>query len=114
MEFLSFKRRDQYFDLTRKYIEQKVSPEEFKIVLTGMRHQDFNVSKIIVMNFEHSEAFFIYDKSIEAIKFSLLIQNMYEVCIAVKKFNTKKGTSYLDFFNSVEKVYFLMQEFLEE
>jgi hypothetical protein len=107
--FLSYKRRNEYGDLTYSYIEESLSPETFKYVFLGMHEQDHNVTTTITKDFKQSSTFLIYP---EAREFFSLLQNISEVCMSVQKFDAKKDISYQNFHKSIAKTYSKMRKFL--
>lgn len=108
---ISYQRKNDYHSLISQYIEKVVINPVFQYEFLEMEKEDDRTAKIITDDLERLVIFAI---DLEALEFSSFIEKISEISMVAREFGSEEGISDQNFRQSVEKIYFKMQKFLEK
>ena len=108
---ISYDQKNAYNSLIAEYLAKTMTPAKFRSKFLKMQREDGEAATIIKNDFERLATFSIDFKADE---FSSLIQEIYDVSNLAFELGPKNGIPEVEFQNSVEEIYFKIQNFLNK
>jgi hypothetical protein len=111
---ISFRRRNEYCSLIKKYLNTTIPPHKFRARFLEMIKQDDEKAEKILQDFKQFSSFSI-DGNLD--RFSSLFGRIFNKCLQAFEFGPKNygyGISEDESRNSIEKTYFQIQNYLNE
>ena len=107
-----YNHKNKYFALIQKYLSEIISPNVFRAKFIRIVNEDLKKSYKILKNFEEFYTFWI-DSELD--DFSSLFENIHETCLYVVEFEDQDDAMpEEEFRDSIEKIFFKMQKYLDK
>ena len=105
---ISYDQKNEYFDLIQKYLDETISPYEFRTAFLGMSNKNREKSNKIFDNLEKLGMLSIEPGLKE---FGSLLSKIYELCLTIVEFGIgDEGISEDRFRNLIQKIFIEMKE----
>ena len=107
-----YNHKNNYFALIQKYLDETINPNIFRAQFIEMVNEDLKKSHKILKNFEELSTFWI---DLELDEFCSLFESIHETCLYAFEFEDQKDAMPEDTFrDSIQKIFFKMQKYLNE
>ena len=109
-----FNRKSDYCSLIKKYLNETINPDIFRARFLGMVKQDIEKAEKILQDFKQLSSFSI-DVNLDG--FSSLFERISDTCLQAFEFGPKNngyGIPEDEFRNSIEEIYFQLENYLNE
>ena len=103
-------RKNNYFLLINKYLNQLITPSEFRIEFLKMEKQDGTKAKKILQDFQQL-SFFSLVENLE--EFSNFMGQISDLCLEVRELGYGEGLSKDEFHHSVNNLYLQIKKSFE-
>jgi len=108
---ITYNRKNDYFLLINKYLNQLITPSEFRIEFLKMEKQDGTKAKKILQDFQQL-SFFSLVENLE--EFSNLMGQISDLCLEVRELGYGEGLSKDEFHHSVNNLYLQLKKSFED